>query len=168
MIDLKQTPAFATARLPVMLEGCDLRALPPARITALAPYPGQMAAVGGHLGGFPDPGGVVTAGNLRLVWAGRDLVFAFGTGLPDSVEAFCAVTDQSDGWAGLALQGPGAEALLARHLPFDLRRLPAPGAARSLLGHVPALIMRTQTHAFEIWVWRSMARSALHELGAGA
>ena len=167
MIDLKATSAFMAQRLPVTLDRCEMRALPTARITALAPYPGQMGALRAHLGGFPDPGEVVIAGDTRLVWAGRDLAFAFGPGLPDGAEAFCAVTDQSDGWTGLALQGPGAEAHLARRLPFDLRKLPAPGAARSLLGHVPLLILRLQPQAFEIWVWRSMLRSALHELGAG-
>ncbi len=146
------------------LAACELRALPSVPITSLAPYPGHTDALRKALGGFPEAGEVISLGNLRLVWAGRDLAFAFGEGLPDSLDAHCALTDQSDGWIGLELHGKGSEALLARRLPFDLRKLPAQGAARTLLGHVPVLVVRPGPETFEVWVWRSMACSALHAL----
>lgn len=164
MASLSETSAFAGLHLPVTLAGCRLHPLAPARITALAPYPGQTAALRNLLGSFPDPGQVVTLAETRLVWAGRDLAFAFGPDLPMGLEPFCALTDQSDAWVGLSLHGPGAEAHLARRLPFDLRKLPAPGSARSLLDHLPVLILRMGPEAFEIWVWRSMVGSAVPAL----
>jgi sarcosine oxidase subunit gamma len=162
--DLTPNHGFENASLPLALDGCTLHALPTTPITAIAPYPGQTAALRAHLGAFPDPGQVLSIGATRLVWAGRDMAFAFGTDLPDGLGAFAAVTDQSDGWCGLALRGDRALALLARRLPFDLRALPSPGAARSVLEHAPVLIVRLDPNTFEIWGWRSMAQSVLHRL----
>ncbi len=163
MIKLKETSAFGQLRLPT-LTGCTLRALPPVRITSIAPYPGQVEALRARLGGFPAPGEVVTLQGIDLVWAGRDLAFAFGDNLPDGLEAHGALSDQSDGWCGFALQGTGAEALLARRLPFDLRKMPSPGSARSVLDHLPVLVLRRASDRFEIWVWQSMIQSVLARL----
>ena len=161
MIRLKETSAVGQLRLPLTLKGCTLHALPPVRITSIAPYPGQAEALRAHLGGFPAPGEVVTLQGIDLVWAGRDLAFAFGDALPDGLGVFCALTDQSDGWCGFALEGAGAGALLARRLPFDLREMTAPASARSALDHLPVLLLRRASDSFEIWVWRSMVQSFL-------
>ncbi len=163
MIKLKETSAVGQLRLPA-LRGCTLRALAPVRITSIAPYPGQMDALCAHLGGFPAPGEVVTLQGIDLVWAGRELAFAFGDDLPDGLDAHGALSDQSDGWCGFALQGTGAEALLARRLPFDLRKMASPASARSVLDHLPVLVLRRASDRFEIWVWRSMVQSALARL----
>ena len=163
MIRLKETSAGAKLRLPP-LTGCTLRMLPQMRITSIAPYSGQADALRARLGGFPAPGEVLKVQGIDLVWAGGDLAFAFGDDLPDGLGAFCALSDQSDGWCGFALQGAGAEALLARRLPFDLRKMPSPGSARSVLDHLPVLVMRRASDRFEIWVWRSMVQSALARL----
>jgi heterotetrameric sarcosine oxidase gamma subunit len=162
--ELCATDGFAALDLPLVLDGCTLHALPATPITAIAPYPGQTAALRAHLGAFPDPGQVLSIGAKRLVWAGRDMAFAFSADLPDGLGAFAAVTDQSDGWCGLGVQGDGALAMLARRLPVDLRALPSPGAARSVLEHAPVLVVRLNPHTFEIWGWRSMAQSVLHRL----
>ena len=76
------------------------------------------------------------------------------------------MTDQSDGWAVMRLEGAGARDVLARLCPLDLR---APvfkrgHTARSLLGHMNASITRVGVNAFEIMVFRSMANTAVHEL----
>ncbi|MCC5964356.1 MAG: sarcosine oxidase subunit gamma [Rhodobacteraceae bacterium] len=160
MIRLKETSAIAQLRLPTLAD-CTLRVLPPVRITSIAPYPGQVEALRARLGGFPAPGGVVTLQGTDLVWAGRDLAFAFGDDLPDGLAAHCSMSDQSDGWCGFALQGAGAQALLARRLPFDLRKMASPGSARSVMDHLPVLVLRRASDRFEIWVWRSMVQSAL-------
>ena len=165
MIDLKPANALAGDTLPVTGEGYRIDPLPATRITALAPFPGAIDALRDRLGGFPGPGEVLDQGARRLVWAGRDLAFAFGEGLPEGLHELCALTDQSDGWAGLALSGPSALALLARRVPVDLRQQPAPGAVRTILGHVPVLIILAPDSA-EIWTWRSIAGSLLHELAA--
>ena len=163
MIKLKENSAVGQLRLPT-LTGCTLRALSPARITSIAPYPGQVEALRARLGGFPAPGEVVTLQGIDLVWAGRNLTFAFGDDLPDGLGAHCALSDQSDGWCGFVLQGAGAEALLARRLPFDLRNMASPGSARSVLDHLPVLVLRRASDRFEIWVWRSMVQSFVQQI----
>lgn len=162
MIKLRPTSAHYGLRLPVTLDTVEIAAVPVQRIIALAPYPGQLGALRAMLGGFPSAGQIVTLGDLRLVWAGRDMVFAFGDKLPEGLAAHCAMTDQSDGWAGLSLGGPNASAFLARRLPFDLRALPANSSARSLIGHVPVLVVKADD--LQLWVWRSMLRSIVEEL----
>lgn len=166
MINLTATPAFAAPDLPVTGADCRITALPATCLTAIAPYPGQQDAMRAGLGGFPEPGQVLELDRLRLVWAGRDLAFAFGDPLPKGLGAHAALSDHSDGWAGLSLRGAGAEALLARRLPFDLRNMAAPGSARSMLEHMPVLVLRLGEEEFELWVSRSMAGSLAHHLAA--
>lgn len=168
MIELTAREAPLTVALPWEAPGLTLRALAALRITALAPWPGQTEALRDHLGAFPAPGEVVGIGDWRLVWAGRDLAFAFDADLPEGLEALCAVTDLSDGWCGLDLSGPNAVAHLARRLPLDVRRLPVPGSARSILGHIPVLVIRTGREHFELWTWRSMVQSLVEDLRSHA
>ena len=164
MIRLKESSAGAKLRLPMTLTGCTLRALPPVRITSIAPYPGQADALRARLGGFPAPGEVVRVQGIDLVWAGRDLAFAFGDDLPDGLDAHCAISDQSDGWCGFALEGAGSEPLLARRLPFDLRKMTAPASARSVIDHLPVLLLRRNSNSFELWGWQSMIQSFVRRI----
>lgn len=163
MIKLKETTAFGQVQLPVTLAGCSLRVLPPARITGIAPFPGHETELRALLGAFPAPGEVLIHDPWRLVWAARDLAFAFGESLPDGVAEHAALTDQSDGWCGLELQGKGAETLLGRRLPVDIRKLPPCASVRSLMDHIPVLILRMEVDTFEIWSWRSMAASLVQK-----
>lgn len=164
MIELSATSAQQGLSPRVAREGMTSSALPRTQITALAPYPGQQDALHEQLGGFPQPGEILTLGALRLVWAGRDLAFAFGDGLPDGLNAHCAMSDQSDGWSGFEFQGAEAEVLLSRRLPFDLRNMDAPSVARSVMDHIPVLVIRWASDRFEIWVWRSMDHSFVQQI----
>lgn len=161
---LSETSAFAGYAFPKHGSDLTIRAIPAVCITSVSPWPGQAAILRSQLGAFPDPGEVIHLGHLRLVWAGRETAFVFGAPLPIDRQSCCAVCDQSDGWAGVAIEGPGAEAFLIRRLPFDLRKLPSPGSARSMLGHLPILVVRSDQASFELWFWRSMTASLLHEL----
>jgi heterotetrameric sarcosine oxidase gamma subunit len=168
--ELLATDAFAGLGLPVALGGCRLEACAPAPITSVAPWPGRDAEADAALRsiglGFPDPGQVISNGAARAVWAGRATAFLIGADLPEGLAEHAALTDQSDGWAGLRLTGDKAEAVLARLVPLDLRpgAMPPGRAARSLLNHMPCLILRETEAAFEIHVFRSMAGTAVHEL----
>jgi sarcosine oxidase subunit gamma len=77
-----------------------------------------------------------------------------------------ALTDQTDGWSALAVSGAAAVDVLARLVPVDLRLAACPvgSALRSGLNHMNAVILRTGDHAFDVMVFRSMARTAWHEL----
>jgi len=141
-------------------------------ITALAPCKGRAGALGAALAqahglGWPGPGQVIAArGGARVMWFGLDLALLLGVAPAPGLAEHAALSDQSDAWAVLHLEGPGAEAVLARLTPLDLR--PAvfgPGAtARSDLGHMQAAITRTGPQGFEIMAFRSMAETLVHEI----
>lgn len=140
--------------------GATLAVLDPGPIWSVALYPGSAG------GGLPSPGTWAAADGGRIAWTGVDQVLVFGP-LPERLAAGrdTAVTDQSDGWAGLALAGPGAVAALARLVGIDLRpaAFPPGSAARTGLNHVPSLILR-HDEGFDIFVPPSMAGTAWDEL----
>lgn len=135
-------------------------------VLSLAPFQGQDKAVAKALKplglAFPAPNTFADKGHLRIVWTGRDQAFLVN-GVLETPAA--ALTDQSDGWACLRLEGAGADAALMRLYPLDLREsaFPTGRAARAPLNHMASILMRTET-AFEIMVFRSMAQSAWHEI----
>jgi heterotetrameric sarcosine oxidase gamma subunit len=137
-------------------------------ITSIAVLPGGGKAVAKGLKALslamPEPGTFAEKKDTRIVWTGRDQAFLVGVEPPMMDGA--AVTDQSDGWAVLAVSGTGAVEVLARLVPLDLRLavFPVGRVARTGLNHMNAVILRTGDYAFEIMVFRSMARTAWHEL----
>lgn len=139
-------------------------------ITSVALYPGgaKLAAKGlKTLGlGFPAPNTFAEKKGARIVWTGRDQAFLIGVA-PPALEG-AALTDQSDGWTVLAISGPGAVDVLARLVPIDLRlaAFPVGRVARTQVNHMNAVILRTGDYALELMVFRSMARTAWHELEA--
>lgn len=139
----------------------------PEAITAVAPFDGRADAVSRALedaagAAFPAPGRW-TGADTRIVWTGPDQAMVLG---PRVALAGAAVTDQSDAWAVMRLDGHGAEAVLARLVPIDVRlaRFPPGHAARTLLHHMTCTILRVGEDAFEIMVFRSMAATAVHDL----
>jgi heterotetrameric sarcosine oxidase gamma subunit len=140
----------------------------PGPITSIALFPGGDKAVAKGLKGLglamPAPSTFLEKKGARLVWTGRDQVFLIGVTPPLIVGA--ALTDQSDGWTMLAVAGAGVVDVLARLVPVDLRLAARPvgTALRTQVNHMNAVILRTGDHAFEIMVFRSMSRTAWHEL----
>ncbi len=138
------------------------------QITAIAPYPGREGSVSKVLKSalgltFPAPNTWAENGGARIVWSGREQAFLIGAACPDLGD-MAAVTDQSGGWVTLSITGPAAADSLARYVPLDLRRMPVGGAARSQLYHMPLCLMRIGPDAFHLMTFRSMARTAWHEL----
>ena len=137
-------------------------------ITSLAVFPGGAKAVAKGLKtlglAMPEPNTFVEKKGVRIVWTGRDQAFLMGIAPPELEGA--AVTDQSDGWAVLSVSGAAAVEVLARLVPVDLRlaAFPVGRAIRTQLNHMNVVILRVGDHAFEILVFRSMARTAWHEL----
>lgn len=150
------------------LGGVSLAEVDVGPITSVAVLPGGAKAVARGLKALglamPEPNTFVEKKGLRIVWTGREQAFLIGAESP--VLEGAAVTDQSDGWAVLSLSGPAAADVLARLVPMDLRlsACPVGTALRSQLNHMNAVILRTGDYAFEIMVFRSMARTAWHEL----
>lgn len=137
-------------------------------ITSVAVFPGGAKAVAKGLKtlglAMPEPNTFVEKKGVRIVWTGRDQAFLMGVAPPDLEGA--AVTDQSDGWAALSVSGAAAVDVLARLVPVDLRLVafPVGRAVRTQVNHMNVVILRVGDHAFEILVFRSMARTAWHEL----
>lgn len=141
------------------------------QVTSVAPFAGKTRAVSSALKAalglsFPGPNKAVSKGEARIIWAGREQALLIGAAPPEALAGIAALTDQSDGLAALRIEGPLAEAALARLVPIDL----GPAAfgrgatARTMLGHMTCSISRVGAQGYEILVFRSMARTALHDL----
>lgn len=150
------------------LGGVTLAELDPGPITSVALYPGgaKLAAKGLKALGlsFPAPNSFADKKGARIVWTGREQAFVIGAH-PPALEG-AALTDQTDGWTVLGLSGAAAVDVLARLVPVDLRlsAFPVGRVARTQVNHMNAVILRTGDYALEIMVFRSMARTAWHEL----
>lgn len=137
-------------------------------ITSIAVFPGGAKAVAKGLKTvgltMPEPNTFAEKKGARIVWTGRDQAFLIGVEPPALDGA--AITDQSDGWAVLSVSGAGVVDVLARWVPVDLRlaAFPVGQAIRTQLNHMNVVILRTGDHAIEIMVFRSMARTAWHEV----
>lgn len=140
-------------------------------ITSIAPLPGQDKTVTKALKllglAFPAPNTFTASGGAIMVWTARNQAFLIGIPAPEALPD-AATTDQSDGWAGLRLEGPAAAEALMRLYPLDLR--PASFAqgrsARAPLNHMQSVLLRVAPETFDILVFRSMARTAWHEVEA--
>ncbi|MBL9051810.1 MAG: sarcosine oxidase subunit gamma [Tabrizicola sp.] len=137
-------------------------------ITSLAVFPagGKAVAKGLKVLGLamPEPGTFAEKKGARIVWTGREQAFLMGVDAPPLEGA--ALTDQTDGWAVLSVSGAGMADVLARWVPVDLRlaAFPVGRVMRTQLNHMNVVILRIGDHAVEIMVFRSMARTAWHEI----
>jgi heterotetrameric sarcosine oxidase gamma subunit len=156
--------------LPVAAEGAALSETLLDRAVAIAPFRGKERAVSGALKelglGFPAPGKTSHKGEARIIWWGRGQALLIGAPPPVALDGIAALTEQADGLAALRLEGPCAEAALARLVPLDLRAtaFPRGATARTMLYHMTCSVTRVGPQAFEILVMRSMGRTAVHDL----
>lgn len=166
MIELKETSPCA-GLLPLEIGSTRLSEVPWEEMTLVAPYRGKAAAAGKALGmGWPEPNCMIMAGGARLVWFGFEEAMLIGKPAPDTFDSLAALSDQSDAWARVQLEGVGARDVLARLTPLDLRdaAFPVGGAQRSELFHMPAAFLRRAEESWEIMVFRSMAGTLVHDL----
>ena len=140
-------------------------------ITSIAPFNGQESALNavleaGHGLRFPVPNTSTQQAVAKLLWSGRGQALVVGVAPDARLAAHAAVTDQSDGWVTLGLEGARAEAVLARLVAVDLRLTACPVGAslRAQVQHIPALIHRAAPQVFHIMVMRSFGQSAWHEV----
>jgi heterotetrameric sarcosine oxidase gamma subunit len=156
---------------PLTLGACTLTLLDPGPIASIAVFPGQEKATNKALKPlgltFPAPNRFVEKAGARLVWTARHQAFLIGIAAPD-LAALAAVTDQSGGWAMLGFTGANAPMVLARLIPLDLRlaAFAVGSVARTALNHMQAVILRPSEAEIQLMVFRSMARSAWHEIEA--
>jgi sarcosine oxidase subunit gamma len=133
-------------------------------LLSVAPFGARAEAVGAVLGAsLPPPGRAAGA----VAWMGLGLWFVEtdDAGLAERLAPEAAVTDQSDGWACLLLEGEDARAVLARLVPLDLEEeaFRDGAVARTQLRQLACALIR-RGGAFEIRVMRSFAATAHHDL----
>lgn len=140
-------------------------------LTSLAPFKGQSKAMGAalkaaHGMAWPAPGRATGKEKARAIWFGRDMIMLAGPEPDGSLAPHGALTDQSDAWTCLQLSGEGAEDILARMVPVDMRvsSFKRGHTARSLVQHMNGSITRTGSQTFIVMVFRSMAKTLLHDL----
>lgn len=159
MVDLAARSAFAGCDLPLTLGGLVLAALPEAPCAMVIPRRGQAGALGLDLPGsgqWRD-----CPGRGRIAWAGLDQWMLWGPA--GDLVASGSVTDQSDGWVGLALRGAGVGDVLARLVPLDPAALIPGHAARTQLHHVACLLLVTEG-GVEVHVMRSFAATVAGDI----
>lgn len=165
------TATLPASIAPVTFGGVTLSEAEQGTIWAVMPYRGQNSALSkamkkAHGVAFPGPNEMTQKGDVRAAFSRLDQAFVFGA-VPDTALAtHAALTDQSDAWTHLILEGDGVADVLARLTPLDLSSdsFPVPAAKRSSLGHMATFLLRTGEARFEILVFRSMAKTALHEI----
>ncbi len=140
-------------------------------MTSLVPFRGREKAMSdalkaAHGMGFPAPGRATGRAGARAIWFGQGQALLQGPAPDASLGEYGSLTDQSDAWAVVRLEGKGVRDVLARLVPLDLR----PGAfrrghtARTDLAHMMASLTRVGENAFQIMVFRSMAETLVHDL----
>lgn len=154
--------------LPLTKGALTLSQVVPEAITCVAPLRGQTARVSEALTAqigapWPAPGTATGGPEARVIWSGLGQALVLG---PRVEIPGAAVADLSDGWAVLGLEGALVADVLARLTPLDLRpnRFEPGQVARSLLGHMTCLFVKTGAARIEMLVFRSMARTAVQDL----
>ena len=165
MIELKAHSA-GNGLDPIKTTGVDVTEIWPLELYSVAPFRGQEDTVSEALRaqfGLPLPaiGKVSTSADRRVFWSGRGHFFVMG-GAPGALRA--AVTDQSDAWCAVGITGADMLDVLARLCPLDLESMPEGAVARSLIGHMQAIILRVGD-GFELMVFRAFAHTLWRELG---
>ena len=109
MINLKAKSPIE-GLLPVTHSNAVLRGVDVGAITSLMPYASQQKAASdalkvAHGMAFPAPGRATGRANCRAVWSGQGQAFLLGPKADMSLSETTAMTDQSDGWVVMMLEG---------------------------------------------------------------
>ena len=140
-------------------------------LTSLAPgkagvKPLSIALKAAHDMAYPAPNRATGKAGGRVIWFGQGQAMLVGP-VPDlALGQHAALTDQSDAWAVVRLDGDGAANVLARLVPLDMRpsQFKRGHTARTELMHMMASVTRVGDKAFVIMVFRSMAATLVHDM----
>lgn len=153
--------------LPASVGSMKAEEITPSAMTLIAPYgsTAKSAAALKKLGlSYPSAGEVSTSGDARAIWFGHGSILLIGAPCPAIADA--AITDQSDAWATVRISGPQVEDVMARLTPVDMRlnHYAVGSTCRTEVMHMSASVTRVAEDAFDIMVFRSMARTLVHDL----
>ncbi|MCP4817877.1 MAG: sarcosine oxidase subunit gamma [Shimia sp.] len=157
--------------LPVSAGGVTLSEVDAGVLTSLSPRRGRAealckaldASVGAKL---PKINRATEMAGGCVIWFGQRQYLLTGSEPDAAIGAEAAMTDQSDAWAVVRLDGVAAEDVLARLVPVDLRgaTFGEGHTVRTMLGHMMVSITRIKPQAFQIMAFRSMAKTLVHEI----
>ncbi|AVO36257.1 sarcosine oxidase subunit gamma [Pukyongiella litopenaei] len=157
--------------LPLQIGGVRLTEVPPAALTLISPWPGRDRALdavlrAAHDLGLPGPGRATGRSGKRAIWFGRGQILLAGPDPDAALAEHAALSDQSDGWAVVDLEGDAAPVVLARLVPVDLRPtvFRRGHTARTQLGQLHVSLTRLGVRRWRIMAFRSMAHTLVHEL----
>ncbi|APG46275.1 sarcosine oxidase subunit gamma [Phaeobacter porticola] len=170
MVELRaKTPCAGL--LPITVGNLTLCEVDPAVMTSLAPYQGQSKALSDALGTahglrWPAPNRSHTKAGARVIWFGREMALLTGVAPDPALFEHAALTDQSDGWAVVRLEGNGGEDVLARLCPVDLRAsvFKRGHTLRCELKHMAVSVTRLGPKTFQVMVFRSLAETLVEEV----
>ncbi|SDF75616.1 sarcosine oxidase subunit gamma [Sulfitobacter delicatus] len=168
MAELKAQNPFADL-LPLKIGGVSVDARDLGHLTVLGDL-GNRAALAealeqAHGLALPEPLRSTENGATRCIWLGSSEVLLIGTPPDAALTKVAAVVDVSDGWAAVQLSGVGAEDVLARLVPVDVRTsvFERGHTLRSQLREMPVSITRNEG-GFLLLVPRSVAATMVQEL----
>lgn len=160
----------AEGLVPLSVGTIELNEVVPAAITSIACYQGHAdalsAALKEHHGmTLPKTGQAKGRAGARAIWAGPS-VFLVGPEPHADLLHHAAIVDQSDSWCVLNLKGTDVEAVLARLSSVDMRSkaLKKGQVVRSQLQHMNAIYHRVSDDSFDIYAFRSMAKTMVHDI----
>lgn len=170
MVDLVALSA-CEGLLPLSIGKVTLSEVVPEAMTSVAPFKGQDKATSAalksaHGMALPAPNRATGKVGARAIWLSRGQVMLVGP-VPDArLAKHAALTDQTDAWAVVRLEGAGIEDVLARLVPVDVRisTFKRGHTMRSDLMHMMVSVTRVGERAYQIMVFRSMAETLVHDL----
>ena len=127
---------------------------------------------------LPKGPGRAAAGAVSLVATGPGAWLAVSEGGPDgwaqslavTLEGLASVSDQSDGYAAVRLQGPAVVDVLAKGVFLDLHPsvFPVGAAGGTVVAHMGVILWRREALVFDLLSYRSYAASLWHWLEESA
>ncbi|MEO9518418.1 MAG: sarcosine oxidase subunit gamma family protein [Paracoccaceae bacterium] len=170
MVDLVATSPLKGVA-PKTVGSVTLKEVDLGHLTSIAPFKGANDALSvalndAHGMTFPKPNRATGREDASAIWIGYDMALLVGPAPDSALAQHAALTDQSDAWTCLALEGDGAEDVLARLVPVDVRSgtFKLGHTMRSLVQHMNASVTRTGQDTFLVMVFRSMAKTLQHDL----
>ena len=105
-------------------------------------------------------------GSISVMWFDHTHVAIMGITPTPTLEGIAAVTNVSDAWYIVDLDGIDVRKVLSRVTPIDMRenQFQIGMTERADLMHMQASISCTAEHRFRIMVFRSMAQTFVHEI----
>lgn len=170
MVDLvAKSPVSGMATIEV--GSVTLREADLGHLTSLAPYKGQEAALSevlkaAHGVVFPSPNRATGKEGARVLWFGHKMALLAGPAPDAALAQHAALTDQSDAWSCVRLDGEGSREVLSRLTPLDLRvsQFKRGHTARAELQHMAASITRLAENGYLILTFRSVAQTLCHDI----